>query len=122
MRVVSPLDPLEGQRCIESVFNEGQGDHLDNIYNVTILKEYYINPTMDGNLIWRWTISCTSNSGEALENWQNRLHEVSIGRCARITNSVQQVGTQSWSLTTYKGLPNLATFLTKFEELVMEPQ
>ena len=50
MRVVVPLDPLEGQRYIELVFNEGQGDHIDNIYNVTDLKEDYINPTMDGNL------------------------------------------------------------------------
>ena len=50
MRVVAPLDPLEGQRYIEPVFNEGQGDHLDYIYNVTALKEANINPTMDGNL------------------------------------------------------------------------
>ena len=50
MRVVAPLDPLEGQRYVESVFNEGQGDHLDNIYNVTALKEDYINTTANGNL------------------------------------------------------------------------
>ena len=50
MRVVVSLDPLEGKRYIEPVFNEGQGDLLDNIYNVTTLKEDYINPTADGNL------------------------------------------------------------------------
>ena len=53
MRVVAPLDLLEGQRYIELVFNEGQGDYLDNIYNVTALKEDYINSTADGNLSWR---------------------------------------------------------------------
>ena len=85
MRVVAPLDPLEGQRYVEPVFNEGQGDHLDNIYNVTTLKEDYINPTMDGNLSWRCTSSCTSDLGEALKNSQNRLHDVSMRRCVRIT-------------------------------------
>ena len=50
MRVVVPHDPLEGHRYVELVFNEGQGDHLDNIYNVTALREGYINPTMDGNM------------------------------------------------------------------------
>ena len=50
MRVVAPLDPLEGHMYIELVFNEEQGDHLENIYNVTSLKEDYINPTADDNL------------------------------------------------------------------------
>ena len=67
MRVVAPLDPLEGKRYVEPVFNEGQGYHLDNFYNVTALKEDYINPTADGNLSWRCTSSCMSESGEALE-------------------------------------------------------
>ena len=68
MRVVVPLDPLEGQRYIEPVFNEGKGDHLDNIYNVTSLKEDYINPNADGNLSWRCSSSCTLESGGAIEN------------------------------------------------------
>ena len=88
MRVVAPLDPLEGHIYIELVFNEGKGDHLDNFYNVTALKEDYINPTADGNLSWICMSSCTSNSGEALENWKNRLHEISMRRCARIIKSV----------------------------------
>ena len=88
MRVVSPIDPLEGQRYAEPVYNEGQGDYLDHIYNFTTLKYDYINPTTYGNLSWRSTSSCTSDSGEALENWKNRLHEVSMRRCARVTRSV----------------------------------
>ena len=50
MRVVAPLDPLEGQRYVELVFNEGKGSHLDNIYSVTSPKEEYINPTVDGKV------------------------------------------------------------------------
>ena len=50
MRVVVPLNLLEGQRYVEPMFNEANGDHLDNIYNVIDLKEDYINPTANGNL------------------------------------------------------------------------
>ena len=88
MRVVSPIDPLEGQRYVEPVYNEGQGDYLDQIYNVTSMQEDYINSTADGNLSWQSASSCTSNSGEALENWKNRLHEVSMRRCARVIRFV----------------------------------
>ena len=68
VRVVSPIDPLEGQRYVEPVYNEGQGDYLDQIYNVTALQEDYINPTVDGNLSYKSAISCRSDSREALEN------------------------------------------------------
>ena len=37
MRVVSPIDPLEGQRYVEPIYNEGQGEYLDQIYNVTTI-------------------------------------------------------------------------------------
>ena len=95
MRVVAPLDPLEGPRYIEPVFNEGHGDHLDTIYNITALREDYINPTTDGNLSWKCESSCTLDSREALENWKNLLHEVSSRKCVRITKSITRVGTQS---------------------------
>ena len=69
MRVVVPLNLLEGQRYVELVFNKGKVDHIDSIYNITALREDYINPTVDGNLSWRCMSSCTSDSGEALEKW-----------------------------------------------------
>ena len=78
MRVVAPLDPLEGPRYLEPVFNEWHGDHLDTIYNITTLWEDYINPTVDSNLSWKCDSSCTSDSGEALENWQHRLYMNSL--------------------------------------------
>ena len=49
MRVVSPIDPLEGQRYVEPIYSEGQGDYMDHIYIVTSLKDDYINATSDGN-------------------------------------------------------------------------
>ena len=88
MRVVSPIDPLEGQRYFEPVYNEKQVDYLDQIYNVTAIQEDYINPTKDGNLSWKNASSCTSDTREALDNWENILHEVSIRRCERVTRSM----------------------------------
>ena len=102
MRVVSPIDPFEGQRYVEPVYNEGQGDCLDQIYNVTAMQEDYTNPTVNGNLSQRCASSCTSDSSEALEGWQNKLHEVSMRRCARVTRSVQWVDTESRELPTYE--------------------
>ena len=88
MRVVSPNDLFEGQRYVDPINREGQGDYLDNIYNVSALKDYYVNPTTDGNLSWRSASFCTSYSGEALENWKNTLHKVSMRQCTRVTRTV----------------------------------
>ena len=45
LRVVAPIDPLEGHRYVESINNEGQGDYLDHIYNTTSIRDDYVNPT-----------------------------------------------------------------------------
>ena len=119
MRVVSPIDPLEGQRYIEPLYNEWHFDYLDQIYNVTALQEDYINPTVDGNLSWKSASSCTSDSGKDLENWKNILHEVSMRRYAIVTRFVRRVENELHELPTYEGLPNLAAFLNEFEGLVM---
>ena len=57
-----------------------------------------------------------------MENWKNRLHEVSMRKCVRIASFVRRVEAQSRELPTYEGLPNLATFLSEFEGLVIAPQ
>ena len=79
------------------------------------LRYDYINPIVDGNLSWKSVSSCTSNSSEALENWQNRMHEVSMRRCVRITRSVRWVAEESDQLPTYEGFPKLASFLAEIE-------
>ena len=43
-------------------------------------------------------------------------------RCTRIARFVRRVGIEVSDLPTYKGLPNLASFLTKFEEKVTKHQ
>ena len=69
MRAMFLIDPLEGQRYVEPVYNEGEVDYLNQIYNVTALQKYYINPVVDGNMSLKSASCCTSDSGEALENW-----------------------------------------------------
>ena len=66
--------------------------------------------------------SYTSDLGEALENWKNRLHEVFMRRCARVTSFVRRVENELRELPTYEGLPNLVNFLNEFEGLVIESQ
>ena len=46
------------------------------------------------------------------------MHEVSMRRCARITQFVQWVVVEASELPTYEGLPNLASFLAESEEKV----
>ena len=74
LRVVAPLDPLEGQRYVDQVNSEGHGGYLDRIYKITFGMDDYVNPMVDAKLCWRSISSCTLDSGESLENWQNRLH------------------------------------------------
>ena len=83
-------------------------------------KEYYIDPTTDGKLSWRNVSSCTYDSGDTLENWQLRLHEVSLWRCAIITRVFQRVGAEASALPMYEAFPNLASFFEEFEENFIE--
>ena len=50
IRVVAPIDLLEGHRYIKTVHREGKDNYIYQIYNIMSLKEYYIKPTTDGNL------------------------------------------------------------------------
>ena len=34
IRVVAPIDPLEGHRYVEPVHSEGKGNYLDQLYNI----------------------------------------------------------------------------------------
>jgi hypothetical protein len=47
LRVTAPLDPMEGRRYVEPK----RGKELDNLYNVIMYMDDYINPTVEGVLI-----------------------------------------------------------------------
>ena len=78
------MDPQEGYRYIEHLRDEA-GRSWDHAYNIS---EDYIHPTIDGEIVWRSTSSTSSDSEDALENWQNRLHEVSFRKCGLIMQSL----------------------------------
>jgi hypothetical protein len=90
LKVTVSLDPTEGRRYVEPV----KGKEIDNLYNMTAWMDDYVNPTTDGVLSWRSISSCASDSEEALENWKQRLHEVSTRKCARITHALRWIGTE----------------------------
>ena len=73
LKVIAPLDPSEGKRYIESA----RGNRMDNLYNLNVWMEDYVDPTTYGALSWRSIISCASYLEVGLENWQQRMHEVS---------------------------------------------
>ena len=81
VRVIAPMDPQEGRWYIEPMRDEA-GRSWDHAYNIS---QYYIRPTIDSELGWCSDSSASSNSDDALENWKNRLHEVSFRKCGLIT-------------------------------------
>jgi hypothetical protein len=90
------------------------------LYRTTARNEDYINPTADRVLSW-WSItSCAIDSDTRLENWQQRLQEVSMRRCARIDRTIRWIGIKIREPPIFHGLNYLETFLTQYEEEVLE--
>ena len=71
----------------------------------------YINPTIEGALSLRSISYCTSDSEEALEHWQQRLHEVSTRRCAHITHTLCWIGVEVCYPLKYDGLEDIDSFV-----------
>ena len=117
-RVIAPMDPQEGRRYIEPVKDEVWRS-WDHTYNIS---EDYIHPTIDGKLGWCSASSTSSESEDALENWQNRLHEASFRKCGLITQSLRHVVTKTVEFPIYEGLLGLSEFFQVFEQKLFEPQ
>ena len=90
------------------------------MYKTTARAKYYVNPTADGVFSWRSITSCASDSNTGLENWQQRLHEVSTRRCARIERAVRWVGTKIREPPSFYGINDLEEFLTRYKDEVLE--
>jgi hypothetical protein len=84
--------------------------------------EDYVNPNVDGVLSWQSITSCATNSDTGLENWLQRLHEVSTRICARTDSVVRWVDTQIRETPSFHGLNDLETFLRQYEDDVLENQ
>jgi hypothetical protein len=84
LKVTAPLDPTEGKRYIDPA----RGNNIDNLYNMIAWMDDYVNQIVYGVLSWGSITSCASDLEEDLEHWQQRIHEVSIRRCACMTQSL----------------------------------
>jgi hypothetical protein len=67
-RVISPLNPLEGEKFVELACLDLE--EIIQLYRKTTHDMDYINPTADGVLRWQRITSCTTDSDTELENWQ----------------------------------------------------
>ena len=101
------MDPQEGHQYIEPVRDEASRI-WDHTYNIS---KDYIHATVDGELGWHNDSSSSSDSDDALENWQNRLHEVLFRKCGLITQSLHCIAAETVELPIYEGLPKLLEFL-----------
>ena len=52
MRLVAPLDPLEGYRYVEPIRGEYDTGELDNIYIISSRLEDYVNPMVECIFSW----------------------------------------------------------------------
>ena len=121
LHIVIPLDPAEGSHYIEPVRNyEESDDDLDQIYKIIAWDKDWINPTIDGRIAWDRESSCTSDSNEELEHWQNRLHEVSTLCCNMMAKSLHCVSSEVRILPYYDGVTGVDKFLDAFESEVPE--
>ena len=59
-------------------------EDVDNIYNLIAQDEDWISPTADSVLLWEKDSECFSDSNGEIENWKNRLHDVSALQCLRV--------------------------------------
>ena len=72
--VIVPLDPAKGVWYTEPAYEE----EIDHIHKLTARDKDQVNPMAKGILYWEKGSECFSDSDEELENWQGRLHEVSM--------------------------------------------
>jgi hypothetical protein len=85
---------------------------------MTTSLEDYVNSTADGTLSWRCASSCVFDSYADLEDWQNRLHEVSQGRCPTITKELRWIASEVSTVPTFDGLSDIQLFLNQYEEKI----
>jgi len=106
--ITAPIDPGERHRYIEPLKDEIE---LDNIYNITSNKADYVDPNVDGRLSWENTSSWDGDSEKALEDWQNRMHEVSTRRCAYMMKSLHWIRSEVCNVPSFDGTNNLEEFI-----------
>lgn len=120
--IVVPLDLAEGTHYTKLVRDDKSDDELECIYKITAQEQYWVNPTADDKISWECEGSCTLDSYEEIERWQNRLHEVTTLNCNMMIRSLRCVATAARDLPMYDELTKVDEFLNKFEREVPKQQ
>ena len=79
-----------------------------------------MNLTANGRISWEPESSCTLDSDEEIERWQNRLHEVTMLNCNMMIRSLRFMTIEARELPTYDGVIMVDEFFNKFESTVPE--
>jgi hypothetical protein len=119
-KVIAQLDPSKGERFVEPTCLDLE--EISQLYRTTACDEDYVNPTSYGILGWQIITSCVTDSYTSLENSQQRIHEVSMRRCARIDHVVRCVGTEIRESPSFHGVNDLEKFLAQYEHEFLENQ
>ena len=69
-------------------------------------------------LSWRYASSCTLDLEEGLDNWKNKMHDLSGRRCVQLTKSLRWIGTEVGQVPMFDGLSNNQEFLQEYEAQV----
>jgi len=120
--VKGPLEPKESDRYNELVNENEQSSVIENIYSITENKEYYVNPTVDGELSLRISHSYDMNLKDVMEKWKNKLYKVFTWRYEQITKVGRWIGSKLCDLPRFDSVGMVDTFLAKMEGLVPEIQ
>jgi hypothetical protein len=91
---------------------------IENIYNIIVQKEDYINPITNGVLIWRIIFSFDIDSKEVLEILFKRGYNMSTRRCAYIEKSLCCIGTKFHDLPQFYGTKSVPIFFSQMEACV----
>lgn len=94
LRVVVPLDPVEGERYTEPVRDEESEDELDCIYQITTQNQDPVHFTLGRRVVWEHDSTCIVDSNEEIERWQNRLQEATKLNCNMVTRSLRYIITE----------------------------
>lgn len=95
-------------------------EEIGQLYRTTACDEDYINRIADWILNWQSITSCATKLDTGLENWQQRLHEVSTKICARIDHAIRWVGTEIREPPSFNGINDIETLLAQYEYDVSE--
>jgi hypothetical protein len=116
------LGQYVGTRYTKPIDNNIEGEDLDQLYTVIArTTNDYINPNVDGSLIWRSIQSTDEDSELDFESWQQGSYEIFSRICATVKET-RWVGTEVREHPVYDGTSDLDIFMHNMEENVREYQ